>query len=254
MDPQPDGIRSDGASPPPDKPELPEEPLTITPDMLAETPLSESTFDFEQGISYWPALTLVLILLCVVVFIWEVATGALADRESIIAAGALYRQSVLEGQWHRLITAMFLHGGFDHVFGNCVVLYVVGLACQHAFGWRRTGVLFLLTGVCGGLLSIAVDPGPSVGASGAIFGLLGGLVVFFRKHRARLHLRDKRIGFVLLAWAIYQIGLGFVTPFVDNFAHVGGVLSGGLLGWCLKPARLGEPAYAQDDGFPPPVD
>jgi rhomboid protease GluP len=92
--------------------------------------------------------------------------------------------------------------------------------------------------VAGSLASLALGPGPSVGASGAIFGLQGAAIVLFRRHRERLLVRDRRIGLVLLAWAIYSIANGFVTPWVDNGAHLGGVVAGALVGRSLHPVVL----------------
>ena len=212
-------------------------PLAITPDMLApEATPGETRIDFERGLSYVPKLTLLLIAANVALFIVELANGALADPESIIRAGALHRESVLRGEVWRLVSAMFLHGGFDHLLGNCLVLYIVGLACEHAVGWWAAAVYFA-SGLCGSLLSLLASPGPSVGASGAIFGFTGALIVFLHRHRDVFFIRDKRTGVVLAAWAGYTIVIGFLTPYVDNFAHIGGLLGGAACMWPL-PARL----------------
>src|SRR5207249_3602700 len=80
--------------------------------------------------------------------------------------------------------------------------------------------------LAGSLVSLLTSPGPSVGASGAIFGLQGAAIVLFRTHRDRLLLRDRRVGFVLLVWAIYTIVGGLLTPLIDNGAHLGGALGG----------------------------
>src|SRR2546430_10302706 len=108
-------------------------------------------------------------------FAWETASGALQSRESIIAAGALVRDRVIAGEWWRLISATFLHAGVDHLIGNCLVLYVVGMACEHAFGFARTAIVYVTSGLTGSLLSAAVTPGTSLGESGAIFGVVGAL-------------------------------------------------------------------------------
>jgi membrane associated rhomboid family serine protease len=77
-----------------------------------------------------------------------------------------------------------------------------------------------------------------VGASGAIFGLAGALIVLFWRYKGRLHLRDRRIGAVLAIWAVYQLALGFLSPAIDNFAHLGGLLGGAVVGLLLRPAVL----------------
>jgi rhomboid protease GluP len=212
-------------------------PLLISEEMLAHGEPAER-LDFEQGISYSPGLVLLLIAVITAVFGWEMVHGALASKEAIIAAGALVRERVLAGEMWRLLTATFLHGSPDHVVGNCIVLYIVGLACQHAFGWARTAVIYFGTALCGWLLSLASHAGPSVGASGAIFGITGATVVFFYRHQKAVMLRDKRIGFVLLIWALYEIGSGMLNPMVDNYAHLGGFAAGAMAALLLRPILL----------------
>src|SRR5947208_1632145 len=133
--------------------------------MLA--PGTDSRVDFERGMRTAPPLILLLIAANVALFGWELAAGALASRESIVEAGALVRDRVLAGEWWRLESATFLHAGWDHLLGNCLVLYVVGMACEHAFGFVRTAIVYFTSGLAGSLLSGALSPGPSVGASGA---------------------------------------------------------------------------------------
>jgi rhomboid protease GluP len=211
-----------------------EEVLAITPDMLAPgAKPSETRIDFERGLSYAPKLTLLLMVANVVLFIIELANGALASPEAIIRAGALHRESVLQGEVWRAVSAMFLHGGFDHLLGNCLVLYIVGMACEHAVGWRAAAVYFV-SGLCGSLLSLLASPGPSVGASGAIFGFTGALIVFLYRHRHVFFIREKRTGVVLAVWAGYQIAVGFLTPYVDNFAHIGGLIGGAACMWPMR--------------------
>ncbi len=217
-----------------------ERPIPITDDMLASPVRRPSgRVDFERGMSYAPPLTLLLIAANVAVFVWEVGHGALVSRDAIIAAGALSRALVLRGQWWRLVTPMFLHGSPGHLIGNMIALYVLGMACEHAFGSRKTLALYLWSGVTASLVSIALSPGPSVGASGAIFGLMGAVIAVLSRHQHRFYVRDKRIGVVLAAWAVYTIATGLLSPYVDNGAHMGGFLGGALLGLRLEP-RLGR--------------
>lgn len=215
-----------------------EEPIPITADML-DARRSETGVDFERGMRTLPPLTLTLIVLLIAVFAWEVATDALNDESSILAAGALARAPVSAGEVWRLFTAPFLHGGVDHLVGNCIVLYIVGMACEHALGSAQFAVVYVASGLAGSGLSVVLNPGPSVGASGAIFGLVGSVVVVLYRHRDRWHLRDRRIGFVLLVWAGYQVATGFFMPFIDNFAHIGGLAGGAATALGLKP-RLGR--------------
>jgi rhomboid protease GluP len=199
--------------------------------MLAPSvpPITRHGVDFEKDMPVLPAATLALVAALTAAFIWEVTHGALQSEDSLIAAGALVRGRFLHGQFWLPLSAMFLHAGPGHLVGNCIALYVIGLPTEHAYGGRRFLAIYFAAGFSGALLSMLADPGPSVGASGAIFGLQGAAIVFFHRHRALFFLRDKRVGFVLLIWAIYEMALGFATPYVDNFAHLGGALCGALL-------------------------
>lgn len=216
----------------------PERPLLITPDMLLGRRV-----DFERRMRRAPRFTLGLLAVLAVIFVWEVAAGALDSRRAIIEAGALEASRVVAGEYWRLVSATFLHGGVDHLVGNAVALYILGMICEHAFGRSQYLVLYVLSGVGGSLLSLAVSAGPSVGASGAIFGLQGASIVLFRRHRDRLLVRDRRIGVVLLAWALYTIASGVLTLYVDNGAHVGGALSGALIARWMHPVVV-EPTPA----------
>jgi rhomboid protease GluP len=216
-----------------------EEPILITEDMLvaADTAVSDRV-DFEAGMSYAPPVTLLLIGINVAVFIWETAVGALASRESIIAAGALSRDHVLHGEWWRLLTPIFLHGSEDHLIGNCVALYVLGVACEHAVGPMRMLGLYLAAGIGGALASLALSAGPSVGASGAIFGVMAAVAVVLHRHEDRFYLREKRVTLVVGAWALFTVATGLLSPLVDNAAHVGGFLCGAALGRLVEHTRL----------------
>jgi rhomboid protease GluP len=218
-----------------------ERPILITPDMLVPERPKDSRVPFEKGMSYFPVLIVTLIIANIAVYLWEIATGALAGSEAVIAAGALYRENVLAGEAWRLVSAAFLHGGFDHLLGNTLFLYILGMATEHAFGLPKTAVIYLLSAVTGSLLSLAMHPGPGVGASGAIFGLMGAIAVVFYRRRADFYLRDRGIGAFVGFLAALQIFFGLSEPYVDNWAHLGGFLGGALAVLVLRPA-LGEEA------------
>ncbi len=211
----------------------PEQPLRITPDMLLSRRI-----DFERRMRRLPPVTVAILVVLVVIFLVEVKVGALASREAIVAMGALARERVAAGEYWRLLTAPWLHGGVDHLVGNGIALFILGMLCETAFGRAQFVVLYVLSGLAGSVVSLAVSAGPSVGASGAIFGLQGAAIVLFRLHRDRLLVRDRRVGFVLLVWAIYSIAGGLMQPFIDNGAHIGGALGGALIARRLHPVVL----------------
>ena len=221
-----------------DDPSADEEVIVISEEHLAEPEPVDDRIEFERGMSYWPGITLVLIIANCAAFGWEVATDAMANQQAILDAGALERKLVLQGEWWRLFTSMFLHADFNHLWGNMLVLYILGVGCEHAFGAHRALTIYFATGLCGGLMSMMLEPGPAVGASGAVFGMMGALVGMLYRHHKRLHVRDNRIGFVLLIWAAYTIATGFLDPWIANFAHLGGFLSGAAIVLLLHPTRL----------------
>ncbi len=212
---------------------VPEAPLRITPDML----LSRKV-DFERRMGRLPPVTLATLVLLGAIFVVEIRLGALASKEAIIAMGALARERVAAGEYWRLLTAPWLHGGTEHLVGNGIALYILGMVCEAAFGRAQLVVLYVLSGLAGSLVSMLVSVGPSVGASGAIFGLQGAAIVLLRRERDRLLVRDRRVGFVLLIWAIYTIAGGLTDPFIDNGAHIGGALGGALIASRLHPVVL----------------
>jgi len=246
---------------------IPEPALRITPDML----LSRKV-DLERRMGRLPPVTLVILALLAAIFVAEVRTGALDSRASIIAIGALARERVVAGEYWRLLAAPWLHGGAGHLVGNGIALYILGLVCEAAFGRAQFVVLYVLSGLAGSIVSVLMAEGPSVGASGAIFGLQGAAIVLLRRERDRLLVRDRRVGFVLLIWAIfglqgaaivllrrerdrllvrdrrvgfvlliwaiYAIAGGLTRPFIDNGAHIGGALGGVLVAMRLHPVVL----------------
>jgi rhomboid protease GluP len=218
--------------------ETPHEPaLRITAGMVIRRRV-----DFERRMRRVPPLTLGIIGVLVAIFAAELGLEVLDSPEAMLFVGALSRDAVMQGEWWRLVTAVFLHGGVDHILGNGIALFILGMVCEHAFGRAQLAWLFVITGLAGSVVSMLTSAGPSVGASGAIFGLQGAAVALFHRHRERLLLRDRRVGIVLVGWAVYTIAMGLVTPYVDNGAHLGGFLAGMLVGAGLHPVVIEPPS------------
>jgi rhomboid protease GluP len=155
----------------------------------------------------------------------------------------------LEGEYYRFLTAMFLHGGLTHILFNAWALYALGFEAERIYGTARFLALYFLAGLAGGAASYALNPFPSVGASGAIFGLIGALVAFYYTARRVLGgIARQQLGSLLFVILI-NIGLGLASPNIDNNAHIGGLLMGALAGWLLAPRFVLAP-YS----FPPLVE
>jgi len=216
-----------------------QEPLVVTTDMLADEPVER--VDFERGMRYWPPATLALIVTLVAIFGWQEINGSLRSTNGIVDAGALVRSRVLEGEYWRMLSATLLHGSGEHLFGNCLALYILGLAGEHALGAWRFLLLYVASGLAGSVASVLTGPGPSVGASGASFGLMGGVVLILYRYRRVYHVRDKEIGLVLAAWGAYMILMGALDPQIDNWAHLGGLLCGALMAFAIRPRVALQP-------------
>ncbi len=196
--------------------------------------------ELERGMSVAPRIALALIVANVVAFAWQLTSGSLESVESLVAAGAQEKSTFLAGEVWRLWSATLLHGSIDHLVGNMIALFILGMICEHVFGRAQTVILYVGSALLGSLASVfTLDPGmPAVGASGAVFGLMGASVVVLFRNRHRIHMRDNRIGTVLLCWALYILVMGLMTPFVDNAAHVGGFLGGGAIALGMRPLLL----------------
>jgi rhomboid protease GluP len=213
---------------------------------------SDGRIDFEAGMSYFPAITLALMVLNCALFAWQVSVGALDNEHTIVAFGALSRDKVLDGELWRLVSPMVLHGSVAHVIGNCTALYILGIGMEHAVGGARTAGVYLLGGIAASIASVVMHAEPSVGASGAVFAIMGALIVFLLRHRDVYEVRDKRVAVVLAAWAGYALLTGMAVPYIDNAAHLGGLAGGAALGLTLsvRPAPAARPTASPRRGYP----
>ena len=159
--------------------------------------------DFERRMQRLPPVTLAIVVLLAAIFLVEAAVEVLDSPEAFLLAGALSREAVLQGEWWRLVSAIFLHGGVEHLIGNAVALFVLGMVCEHAFGRGQFVVLYVLSGLGGSLVSVLRARARPVGV-GCDLRPAGAAIVLLRRQRDRLLVRDRRVGFVLLIWAIYR--------------------------------------------------
>lgn len=158
---------------------------------------------------------------------------------TLVQFGALVRPLVAAGEHWRLVTALFVHIGWWHVLVNGYALYQLGPLCENFFGSARVLAIFLACGIGGSVASASYhEGGLSAGASGAIFGLVGLLVTMALRQRTLLHLQLRRsLLRSLLPVLVVNLALGFLVPEIDNMAHLGGLCTGAVLGWCVRPGR-----------------
>ena len=169
-----------------------------------------------------PLVSLTIFAICLTVLALMLTTGRRAEW---LSAYGLSREGILAGEWYRLITCMFLHSGLMHLASNGIYLYYFGFRSEQLLGGVRFLVLYLASGLCGGLCSLLFGDGygVSIGASGAIYGLLGAMLLLTRKRGAAYTGMNYA---TMLLLALTAIGLGFLETGVDNFAHIGGFLGG----------------------------
>ena len=159
-----------------------------------------------------------LIGICVALFGIENALGI--DLSTKFGNANLHW--ILNGEPYRLLTGMFLHGGVMHIFFNMIVLWQVGSVLERTLGHGKYLALYLTSGLAGALASaMFLDLYTiSVGASGAIFGLMGAYAVIAQKLRAR----DQQ----MVVWIGINLVIGFLVPGIDWHAHIGGLIAGSI--------------------------
>jgi rhomboid protease GluP len=156
--------------------------------------------------------------------------------QTLLNLGALYSESVRAGEWWRLITVMFLHANLLHIFLNGFNLYALGKQLEALFGPVRYTAIFFISGLTGSVASFGLhDEIFAVGASGAIFGLVGALIGYFVRQRNQFGF----FGRYYLRSLLTTVGINFVIlffiPGVDNIAHLGGLVGGLVLGYLTSP-------------------
>ena len=164
---------------------------------------------------------------------WNVAL--VAQPMGILDDGALIPELVADGQAWRLVSSVFLHSGFLHLALNMLSLYFLGSFVENAFGRGRVLALYLLSGLSGGIayLYFGGFDTPAVGASGAIFGLLGG-VLGYALRRGTFSWQNPVIRQLLILLAI-NLWIGLSIPNVSNTAHMGGLAGGLVFGYLVAP-------------------
>ena len=145
----------------------------------------------------------------------------------LLYMGGNYGALVSHGQVWRLLTCAFLHGGLIHILCNMYALYALGPQVEILFGRVKYILIYFFSAIGGSLLSYKFSPSSlSIGASGAIFGLFGAMVVFVLKYKDRI---PKRVLNNLFGVIILNLLIGFNLQGIDNFAHIGGLLVGALV-------------------------
>jgi rhomboid protease GluP len=226
---------------------------------IRDTLIRESVMEsFRTGLRRWPPLTTGLVVFMVVlhlgvggVDVWAGAPASsilLGDRspQALVLFGARADWLIRAGEPWRLLSCVFLHAGFFHLGLNMLALFGLGRLCETVYGSQRLLALFLVSGLLGSVLSYIGGTELSVGASGAVFGLMGAGVVFGLRNRSRLPAPLRSVfGRGLMPWVVLNLLIGLSVPRIDNLGHIGGMLGGaacaGIFGDRLIPGQEGMP-------------
>jgi membrane associated rhomboid family serine protease len=219
------------------------------------------TVRFARAVLARPAtFTFVFLAANVFVFLLMYLAGGTEDLNVLRAYGAKFNSLINAGEWWRLVTPVFIHIGWLHLFVNMYSLFMLGPYVERLYGSARFVFFWIVTGVAGvaasyfassvggrpgflGRFLFRGGDGPSAGASGALFGLVGVLFVFGIKFRHELPEGFKRaFGFGMLPTILINLAIGYTIPFIDNAAHLGGFLAGAALASVVGYKRPGQKA------------
>ena len=146
------------------------------------------------------------------------------DGLTLFRFGAKYRPAIEGGQWWRLVTAGFLHGGLFHILMNSWVLFDLGAQVEQIYGARRLLVFYFAATVCGFAASSWWSPSLSVGASAGLFGLIGAMIALGVRYKTSMGLAIRGL---YIRWALYGLAFGLLPGLrIDNAAHIGGLVAG----------------------------
>lgn len=176
------------------------------------------------------SLTSRLVLLNVAAYALQVI------RPDFTAWGVKLSDKILSGrELYRVVTPIVLHGSIFHLFTNMYSLQNVGPDVEKIFGPGRFLATYALSGIAGTLLSAVKSPNPSLGASGAVFGIVGAYFVFLTRNDWLLGSVGESMSLAIGQTMIANVALGMMNPMIDNWAHLGGALGGGAMAYYFGP-------------------
>ena len=178
-----------------------------------------------------------IVIANIIVFIICMMSGNFLYDSGMLVAARIFGY----GEYYRLVTAMFLHAGIQHIFGNMLILAYIGSVMERSIGHWQFGLLYFASGICGNIVSIVYEQVMgytwySLGASGAVFGVMGAMLLFILYNRSNLKKGSTLVGRAAFMVA-YSLYVGFASPDTNNIAHIGGLLTGILIGLLILKFR-----------------
>ena len=181
-----------------------------------------------------PYMTYFFIIVNVLIFVIEIIVGDSESGDTALKVGSLYMPKLKEGQWYRFLTACFIHFGYEHLAGNMLALFAIGPYVEGFFGHVRFAILYILSGLSGSTFVYLMELksgqyNNTAGASGAIFGLFGVLIIFAfnRGMRETFPLPRVIIGLILMFLP------SFTEEGISVNGHIGGFVGGTVVGYVM---------------------
>lgn len=181
-------------------------------------------------------VTWALLAVNLVVWLLMELSGGSRDMDVLVRFGAMYGPLIGMGEYWRLFTAIFLHAGILHLLLNCIGLWIIGRLVESMYGHFRFITIYLIAGLSGSALSYVFNKtAVAAGASGAIFGILGALTAYFLAHRDLMGDMGRENLTGLAVVVALNLAVGLIIPGIDNWAHLGGLAGGFVVGLALAP-------------------
>jgi rhomboid protease GluP len=220
------------------QPDLPPQPAaTPLPD-----PQQRPTFYIAMA---KPVVSRIILGVLLAMFVVQVLYGIVvygswtsftdSDIRVLIALGAKVNEYIAAGEVWRLFTATLLHGSIIHLFFNLYALFALGPMLEGYLGPARFTAIYVLGGLFGSLLSYAFSPSVSVGASGAIFGIIGATTVYFFRYRNNFGAHGRAVLQNMIVVIVINLLFGLSANNIDNWGHIGGLLGGAFVALGLLP-------------------
>ena len=195
---------------------------------------------------FWPVATYILLAVNFLYFGLEMLAGGFNDLQVLLNLGAAYGPYFRRGEYWRLVMPIFLHGGWLHILGNCYCLYILGPILERVYGYGRYVTMYIAAGMGGAFLSMTLSRQVSVGASGAIMGIAGAMLVTGFVHRDVIPPRwGRAFGRGIIPFILLNLAFGLSVHVIDNWGHLGGLATGALLALLIPPPRQEFPSYGE---------
>ncbi|MBQ7140592.1 MAG: rhomboid family intramembrane serine protease [Bacilli bacterium] len=188
-----------------------------------------------------PIVTYTLIIINVILYILSLVIG----KNTMVGLFGLHPELVKAGEYYRIITCMFMHASTTHLLFNMYALYIIGSQIESFFNKFKYIIIYLISGILGCLFSMIFTQTWSVGASGAIFGLLGSMLYFGYHHRMYLGTVIKS---QIIPVIVINLIIGFSSSSIDNAAHIGGLI-GGILASMMVGVKDRDDKIDKVNGF-----